>query len=496
MSRTPLEAVPRPAPTAGGAPAEVRAPIPAQRRAPDSPGDPRWSAPTIAVIGVLIAADLLAVTLSTALGGAAVTTLAPDRAGVLNFGVMAVVVVATLVAVNAHHLSRPYTTRLRPSGRWRLSTIAGRLPAAVLLALAASAVLPGGRLLSLTAGTSMVAPAVLLVPLARRVALRLTVQPVSRVLVLGTGDVAERVTRRLRRCADILVVGQVDDEPLRPVELLGGVDDLPQICVQHRIDRVVVAFTKTPTLATAVSLQRLAGLVPVSVVPRMFELHCWRSHVEELHGIPLLDIAPPQRGRTPRLVKRGLDLGLSVVALLALALPALAVAALIKLDSPGPVFFRQERTGRGGRTFRIYKFRTMVTDAEARRQALLDGYQVDGPLFKLQTDPRVTAIGGLLRRTSIDELPQLINVVRGEMSLVGPRPLPVVESAQLDGAALARFEVPPGITGLWQVSGRSDLSYADLQHLDAVYVHSWSLRWDLRILLSTPGSVLTRRGAY
>lgn len=122
--------------------------------------------------------------------------------------------------------------------------------------------------------------------------------------------------------------------------------------------------------------------------------------------------------------------------------------------------------------------------------------EVDGPLFKMQRDPRVTRLGRFLRRTSIDEIPQLLNVIRGEMSLVGPRPLPTEESNRLDGAALIRFDVAPGITGLWQISGRSDLSYADLQHLDSVYVRSWSLMWDLRIICATPGSVLGGRGAY
>ena len=174
----------------------------------------------------------------------------------------------------------------------------------------------------------------------------------------------------------------------------------------------------------------------------------------------------------------------------------LLFAAAIKLDSPGPVFFRQDRMGRGGREFKIFKFRTMSNDAWAKRAAVAAQNEVDGPLFKMANDPRVTRVGRFLRRTSIDELPQLINVVRGEMSLVGPRPLPTEESRRLDGAAVARFDVSPGLTGLWQVSGRSDLTYADLQHLDSVYVRSWSLLWDLRIILATPASVFGARGAY
>jgi lipopolysaccharide/colanic/teichoic acid biosynthesis glycosyltransferase len=138
----------------------------------------------------------------------------------------------------------------------------------------------------------------------------------------------------------------------------------------------------------------------------------------------------------------------------------------------------------------------MSADAWARRGSVAASNEADGPLFKMRRDPRVTRVGRVLRRTSIDELPQLINVLVGDMSIVGPRPLPTEESDKLDGAALSRFEVAPGITGLWQVSGRSDLTYADLQHLDSVYVRSWSLLWDLRIILATPRSVFGSKGAY
>jgi lipopolysaccharide/colanic/teichoic acid biosynthesis glycosyltransferase len=138
----------------------------------------------------------------------------------------------------------------------------------------------------------------------------------------------------------------------------------------------------------------------------------------------------------------------------------------------------------------------MTDDAWDQRDAVRALNEVDGPLFKMNSDPRVTRVGSLLRKTSLDELPQFLNVIRGEMSLVGPRPLPTEESDRIDGAGLARLDVCPGITGLWQVCGRSDLTYADLQHLDSVYVRSWSLTWDLRIMLQTPGAVLHRSGAY
>ena len=147
--------------------------------------------------------------------------------------------------------------------------------------------------------------------------------------------------------------------------------------------------------------------------------------------------------------------------------------------------------------FRIFKFRSMTADAWEKRNSVAQLNQSDGPLFKMENDPRVTRVGAFIRKTSLDELPQLINVVRGEMSLVGPRPLPVEEADRIDGAAgLARLDAKPGITGLWQVCGRSDLTYADLQHLDSVYVRSWSLMWDVRIIAKTPRVVFARSGAY
>ena len=184
------------------------------------------------------------------------------------------------------------------------------------------------------------------------------------------------------------------------------------------------------------------------------------------------------------------------VGLLLLA-PLLAlVAVLIKLTSRGPVLFRQERAGLGGRPFVLLKFRSMREDAELRRRELAHLSEMDGPIFKMRLDPRITWLGRLLRRSSFDELPQLLNVLRGEMSLVGPRPLPLEEAEQLAPEARRRHDVPPGITGLWQVSGRNDLPYAQMIRLDLEYVERASFRLDLRILLATLPAVLSGRGAF
>jgi exopolysaccharide biosynthesis polyprenyl glycosylphosphotransferase len=315
-----------------------------------------------------------------------------------------------------------------------------------------------------------------------------------RVVIVGSGRVAASIEARLLRSGRVSVVGLVDDDPSGSSRVLGTQADLPDICARHQVDDVVVAFSRKPTHETIEFLRRLNDQVSVWVVPRFYELLSWRSEVGELQGIPLVGVAPAQGARPARTAKRLFDVVVASTLLLVFA-PVFAVVALaIRLTSPGPVFFRQVRTGQHGRPFRIYKFRTMCVDAEQQRAALAERNEVDGPIFKIRQDPRVTRVGDFLRQTSLDELPQLLNVLRGDMSLVGPRPFPVEESAKITGWAAARFSVPPGMTGLWQVCGRNALTYDDLRHLDCVYAASWSLLWDLRILLQTPVSVLNRRG--
>jgi lipopolysaccharide/colanic/teichoic acid biosynthesis glycosyltransferase len=201
-------------------------------------------------------------------------------------------------------------------------------------------------------------------------------------------------------------------------------------------------------------------------------------------------------GSLHQATKRAVDLAVSLLFVLATLPFLLIIALLIKLTSPGPVFFRQLRCGREGKPFRIFKFRTMRLGAEQERGDLEQVNDVDGPLFKMKEDPRVTRIGRILRATSLDEFPQLLNVIKGDMSLVGPRPFVIAEADRIDGWAARRFDVRPGMTGLWQVSGRNDLPFDELQRLDYAYVASWSLWWDLKIIWQTPGSVLRRRGAY
>ena len=448
--------------------------------------------------------DVATLTASAVLGVVLLRHVSPVRAGHINplragdLGVLdiAIVVVAMAVALHLHGLYRRPAGRLRPSGWWRPAVIARCLPTAALLALAVDAFIFRGGRMTLTAAVAMTLPAIALVPFGRRLVERMIDPTVTRVLVIGTGPISDRLTSRLRRCPDALVIGHVDDNVVPGTRVLGGLADLPAVCVAYDIDRIIVGFPNSSDASVLNALRRLPGQLPVSEIPRYFELHNWRSEAEELHGLTLMHLPTVSLSPSDRIMKRFMDVTLAACALMFAAPVLLVIAMAIKLDSRGPVFFRQERIGRAGKPFQIFKFRSMTADAWQRRDAVAQLNEVDGPLFKMARDPRVTRVGAIIRKTSLDEVPQLINVVRGEMSLVGPRPLPTEESDRIDGAALARLDVCPGITGLWQVCGRSELTYADLQHLDSVYVRSWSLSWDLRIIAQTPQVVLGHKGAY
>ncbi|HLG66643.1 MAG TPA: sugar transferase [Acidimicrobiales bacterium] len=318
----------------------------------------------------------------------------------------------------------------------------------------------------------------------------------TRILIVGSGVVAGRLRDYLSRDRGAMVVGFVDDDPAPPTHVIGRTRDLPVLCRRLQVDRVLVSFSRTHPGDLTEALRELHGMVPIAIVPRYFELLSWRSKMDDLCGLPIVDIAPPSLGRMDRFVKRTFDLVVSIAILLVLWPALVALAVAIKVSSPGPVLFRQDRVGRYGQVFRMYKFRSMRQDAEQVKDGLRDDNDVEGPLFKLRVDPRVTPIGRFLRKTSLDELPQLLNVIAGQMSLVGPRPFVPAESEQIDGWARKRFEARPGLTGLWQVSGRNDLSYDDLRRLDYLYVASWSLAWDIKILWQTPGSVFRGNGAY
>jgi exopolysaccharide biosynthesis polyprenyl glycosylphosphotransferase len=392
---------------------------------------------------------------------------------------------------------RPWSVSATP-GR-DLRTLAAATVGSSLLVSAVHEV-TGGRPSSVLGATLLVLPALVITPAVRAAGAVLAPRlhrSGARVIVVGTGRVADRLAGRLNRRRGVTVVGHVDDQVPRSPCVIGALADLPRLCAERDVDGVLVAFSAARSPDTLALLRAVSGQVSVSIVPRFFELLTCGATVDDFFGIPVMHVMRPRHGPKAITAKRALDImgGLALALLLS---PVLAVAALaIKLTSPGPVMFRQTRTGLHGRPFLIFKFRTMTTDAERQRADLLHRNEADGPVFKMRQDPRTTRVGGLLRRTSVDELPQLLNVVRGDMSLVGPRPLPVTEAALVaPSGGVSRTAVRPGMTGLWQVSGRSALTYDDLAQLDAAYAASWSLAWDLRILLRTPACVLRRDGAY
>jgi exopolysaccharide biosynthesis polyprenyl glycosylphosphotransferase len=345
---------------------------------------------------------------------------------------------------------------------------------------------------------SMCLVAVVTVPLARVVSFGLMGRAPEGsvpVIVVGTGKLAQTVASHLRAHSSVDFVGFVDDSPLGGGDVLGELEDLPELCRRYDVARVVVCFSRTHPERTTEMLKALSGKVGVSIVPRYYELITSRSHVEDLSGLPMIDIAPASLSAGARFFKRSFDVVVSSVILVLLSPIFLVTALVIKLTSPGPVFFRQVRTGRDERPFSVLKFRTMHEDAEQRKSEILHLNEMDGPLFKVSDDPRVTRPGRFLRRTSLDELPQLINVWKGDMSLVGPRPFVVSEAAEIEGWARKRFESRPGMTGLWQVSGRNELSHLELCRLDYLYVASWSFWWDMQILWQTPATIFKGRGA-
>ncbi len=335
--------------------------------------------------------------------------------------------------------------------------------------------------------------------------LRQAGQGVDRVLIIGAGETGRTVIRNLIAQPDLgyRVIGFLDDDPLKsttdlgPIKALGAIDNLPQAIRENAIDQVIITlpWQYHRKVVRLVTESEQAG-VRARVVPDMFQLSMGGADIEDLNGIPLISIKETTLTGWNLTLKRVVDLTLAVVAVILLAPLWLLVALAIKLDSPGPVFFRQPRAGRLGKPFTVYKFRSMYQDAEAQLEKLRQKNEVAGPMFKIREDPRRTRVGRFIRKTSIDELPQLINVLRGEMSWVGPRPALLSEVAQYQDWHRKRLEVQPGMTGLWQVSGRSDLTFDEMVMLDIYYGENWSLGLDIQIMLRTVPQILFGDGAY
>jgi exopolysaccharide biosynthesis polyprenyl glycosylphosphotransferase len=270
-----------------------------------------------------------------------------------------------------------------------------------------------------------------------------------------------------------------------------------QALTGQSLDEIVVADAgiDEPRLLAIVEAAHRRG-VKVRVAPRTTELLVERGEYVPGHGVPLFELRPPIFAGAEWVTKRAFDILVGTL-IVVIGLPVwLALALLIKLSSSGSVLYADPRIGLGQQPFQMLKFRTMVTGASEEQEALEEDNEASGPLFKIRDDPRVTPVGRLLRRLSIDEVPNVINVLRGEMSLVGPRPLPLRDYDQLEEWHRRRYNVLPGMTGLWQVAGRSDLTFDDLVRLDFYYIENWSIWLDISILIKTPMAVLARKGAY
>jgi exopolysaccharide biosynthesis polyprenyl glycosylphosphotransferase len=318
-----------------------------------------------------------------------------------------------------------------------------------------------------------------------------------RVLIVGRGALADEVAARIRTYAwtGLELAGFLSNPP--DADALGPLSAAPQIVVQERIDEVLIALplrSQQDMIELITNLQQLT--VSVRVVPDLFDLAFTRTGIEDLDGIPIVSLRDPAMTPMQRAVKRLFDLIVSPLALLVAALPMTLIAIAIRRDSPGPAFFCQRRVGERGQLFWMIKFRTMIDRADEQLPAMLAS-QPDGQgLFKRPDDPRLTRVGRWLRRFSLDELPQLWNVLKGDMSLVGPRPeLPWLVDHYADWQR-KRFNVPQGMTGWWQVNGRSDKPTLAKTRDDLYYIQNYSLLFDIIILWKTIGAVLKRTGAF
>ena len=320
---------------------------------------------------------------------------------------------------------------------------------------------------------------------------------VQDTIIVGAGDVGQLLARKILQHPEygINVVGFVDADPrerddrLGELTLLGPPSSLPELVDQHRVDRVIIAFSNETHQETLDLVRMLEQThVRVDIVPRLFEVLGTEIGVHTVEGIPLIGLPDGKLSRSSLLLKRTFDTVVACGALL-FFVPVLVCAAIaIKLDSRGPILFRQIRMGAGGETFTIYKFRTMRADADERKEevAHLNKHATDDPrMFKIPHDPRVTRVGAVLRRYSIDELPQLLNVLRGEMSVVGPRPLILEEDRYVVDWRRRRLNLKPGITGLWQVLGRDGIPFDEMVKLDYLYVSTWSILNDVKLIMRT-----------
>jgi len=298
---------------------------------------------------------------------------------------------------------------------------------------------------------------------------------------------------------ELNAIGYIDLSPspegLHPnLPYLGRPAEIDDIVAREGVERVVILSPEIAPDELADLVRRLRGAdVRIALLPHVVDVLGSSVEIDDVEGITILGVTPPNLTKSSRFLKRSMDIAIALPLLL-LTLPLMVLAALaVKLTSRGPIFYSQERVGRGGRPFRMHKFRTMVQDAELKEGDLVERSQHPVWLL-LDHDPRITRVGRVLRHTSIDELPQLWNVLRGDMSIVGPRPMPPHVDEHISGWGRRRLDLTPGITGLWQVLGRTHIPFEEMVKLDYLYVTNWSLWQDVRLIIHTLPAVLGRRG--
>ena len=325
------------------------------------------------------------------------------------------------------------------------------------------------------------------------------------VLIMGAGEVGNDIAKKLKKNPHLGLkpVGFVDSDPIsltdtkQELNILGKEDDLDALIKKYSVDQVIVSFLpKTHHVSLKTIRENGNNGVTFNVVPRLFEAVSGFDSIDAIQSIPIMTLRGAKKSMLAQVAKRTIDILGSSFILMFFSPMLLLISILIKLDNRGPILFKQIRCGKGGEHFTVLKFRSMRVDAEAKQKELIKKNEADGLIFKMKNDPRITKIGVILRKFSLDEFPQFFNVLKGEMSLVGPRPPIPAEVSDYNEWHMQRLSVRPGITGLWQISGRSDLSFEEMVRLDVQYANNWSIWLDIVLLLRTIPAVILQRGAY
>ncbi|MDD5259375.1 MAG: sugar transferase [bacterium] len=330
---------------------------------------------------------------------------------------------------------------------------------------------------------------------------------IKKVLIVGAGRLAKEIYQIVQadQHVEYKILGLInypkierkDWDEFKNIPVFEGIENLGEIIQKLQINEIIM--TKLPEasgqMLDLITQAEKAG-VEFKIIPDVLGLITTRSNLDNIFGLPVLTLKKIQLRGVNALFKRCLDIIIAIIILSIIALPMIIIAIIIKLDSPGPVFYRHSRMGYKGNKFMFLKFRSMVADADDRLKDVINMNERKGPVFKMKADPRITKFGKFIRHYSLDELPQFINVLIGNMSIVGPRPQVLWEASHYDEWAKRRLMVLPGITGLWQISGRSNLSYEEMIKLDIYYIENWSVWLDIEIILQTIPTVLFARGAY